>query len=242
MFKSVAKRELLSKVVATSIEDAIRKRQLSPGGRLPTEQQLCAQFGVSRTSVREALRTLSAKGLVTVTKGKGIFVKAPSAEAVTTPMHLYLQLKSEKNYVLDIIHARQIIEPPIAASAALHRTAEDIKRLEKDIKDLELSDSNFKSLATLDMEFHLDIARASQNAIMPLLLDPIHRLMPEIKSHIYATVADAKQSAVVWHGKILEQIIQGNAEGAREAMVQHLKIAEEHSQSMLAAEKTATPR
>jgi DNA-binding FadR family transcriptional regulator len=83
----------------------------------------------------------------------------------------------------------------------------------------------------------LDIAKASQNTIMPMLLDPIHRLMPEIKLSIYKVVGEkvAKESATKWHGKILQEIIAQNPEGARFAMEEHLKRAAEHAEEMLRA-------
>ena len=71
-------------------------------------------------------------------------------------------------------------------------------------------------------------------ALIPLILEPIHRLVPQIKSSVYATVADAKQSAIEWHEKILAAILDRNAEGARSAMTRHLEIAEQHTEQMLA--------
>jgi GntR family transcriptional repressor for pyruvate dehydrogenase complex len=176
---------------------------------------------------------LSARGLLSIAKGKGVFVRAASAETVTDPLHLYLQRAGTKDYVLDVVHARQMIEPPIAAAAASHRTRDDLARLRKDIDDLRAARGEFRELARLDMAFHLDLARASRNAIMPLLLDPIHRLMPEIKSSVYATVADARASAVEWHERVLEKVIKRDAAGARAAMTGHLAIAEKHARRML---------
>jgi len=226
---------LLSKTVAASIEEAIRSKKIIKGNKLPSESELCEQFGVSRTALREALRMLSARDLVTIIKGKGIYVKGPSADAVTRPLHMLLQMKGEHNYVRDVIRARQIIEPAIAAEAAKNRTEEDIDRLKKNMQDLENCGDDHLRLASLDALFHLDIAKASQNTIMPMLLDPIHRLMPEIKLSIYKVVGEkvAKESATVWHGKILQEIIAQNVEGARLAMEQHLLKAAEHAEEML---------
>ncbi len=237
MFTPIAKRGLLSNVVESQIEEAIKKKVLLPGAKLPSESELCNQFKVSRTAVREALRMLSAKGLITIVKGKGMFVQNISAETVTDPIHLYLQLQFERNYVLDVVHARQIIEPPLAASAALHHTAEDAEKLIKDQNDLIANNGDYEQLSALDMQFHLDIAKASENSLIPLILEPIHRLIPQIKSSVYATVADAKQSAVEWHAKILEAILRKDAEGARAAMIRHLEIAEYHTEQMLEKQK-----
>lgn len=233
MFISVGKRSLLSNIVVSQIEKAIRSKALLPGAKLPSELVLCQQFGVSRTAVREALRSLSARGLITIMKGKGIFVQNISAETVTDPIQLYLEMQLQRDYVLDVVHARQIIEPPIAASAALHHTEEDAEKLKKDQYDLVHSDGDYEELSRLDMLFHLDIAKASENSLIPLILEPIHRLTPQIKSSVYATVVDAKQSAVEWHEKILTAILQRDAEGARTAMIRHLEIAEQHTEQML---------
>jgi GntR family transcriptional repressor for pyruvate dehydrogenase complex len=223
--------------VESQIEEAIRTKSLLPGAKLPSEVELCQQFKVSRTAVREALRMLSARGMISIIKGKGMFVQNISAETVTDPIHLYLEMQLERNYVLDVVHARQIIEPPIAASAALHHTEEDAEKLKKDQNDLIESNGDYEELSALDMQFHLDIAKASENSLIPLILEPIHRLTPQIKSSVYATVADAKQSAVEWHDKILSAILCKDAEGARSAMIRHLEIAEQHTEQMLEKQK-----
>jgi GntR family transcriptional repressor for pyruvate dehydrogenase complex len=233
MFKTVGNRSRLSKTVETQIEEAIRTRKLQSGTKLPTEFELCDQFGVSRTVIREALRTLSAKGYISVIKGKGIYVSSLTSESVMTPLQSFLQMHFERSYVLDIIHARQIIEPSMAALAAENHSKEDIAIIKKNIQDLNACQGDFTALAKLDMSFHLDIARASHNPLLPLLLEPIHRLMPNIKVSIYSAVKDAKESAVEWHEKIYEAIASRKPEAARRAMIQHLEIAEKHAEKML---------
>lgn len=232
-FSPVKKQQSLSKHVESEIEAAIRSRRFIPGSKLPSENVLCTQFGVSRTAIREAIRMLNARGMVEVFKGRGVFVSHVSASSVTEPLSLYLELTSERHHVLHVVHARQIIEPPIAASAAQYHTEEDAARLLKDIEDLRTCDGDFAELAALDMRFHLNIARSSENPIIPLILEPIHRLLPQIKSTIYASVDDAKDSALIWHQKIIDRILARDSEGAREAMTNHLIIAEEHARKML---------
>ncbi len=151
MFISVEKRSLLSNIVVSQIEEAIRSKALVPGVKLPSELALCQQFGVSRTAIREALRTLSGRGLLSVIKGKGIFVQNISAETVTDPIHRYLEMQLQRDYVLDVVHARQIIEPPIAASAALHHTIEDAEKLKADQYELVHSEGDYEELSRLDM-------------------------------------------------------------------------------------------
>ncbi len=96
---------------------------------------------------------------------------------------------------------------------------------------------NAAELSKIDTQFHIDISKACGNSLMPLLLEPIHRLIPEIKSSVYATVSEAKDSAIEWHQVILDQIQNGDSDGAQRAMHQHLKIAEEHAERMLNANK-----
>jgi GntR family transcriptional repressor for pyruvate dehydrogenase complex len=104
-----------------------------------------------------------------------------------------------------------------------------------DLELLKTCKPDFTELSRIDTQFHIDIARACGNSLMPLLIEPIHRLIPEIKSSVYATVKEARESAVLWHKRILDGIATGDARTAREAMVQHLRLAEERAERMLKA-------
>ncbi len=182
------------------------------------------------------MRIVGAKGLIRIEKGRGIFVKDLSADTVSGPLHQYLKFKVEHNYALDVIHARQIIEPSIAAFAAVNRNQDDIDKLNDNIFRLINYNGESDGLAKLDMEFHMQIAYASRNQVVPLILEPIHRLMPEIKKSVYATNDHAQESAIEWHSKIAKEIINGDPVGARAMMNQHLAIAEEHIRVMLKAQ------
>jgi GntR family transcriptional repressor for pyruvate dehydrogenase complex len=237
MFRSLGHRTSLSKTVAEKIEEAIRQKKIHPGEKLPSELELCGQFNVSRTVVREALGTLRAKGLLTIMKGKGIYVRTVTGETAADPMQFYLKMHFERSYALDIVHARQVLEPAIVVLAAKNRTKEDLQRLTADLEALRNCDGSYLELANLDTQFHIDVAKASKNSLMPLLIDPIHRLMPDVKSSVYATVGDAKESAIRWHAKILNCIERGDTTSARTAMIRHLKIAEQHTEIMLRSQK-----
>jgi GntR family transcriptional repressor for pyruvate dehydrogenase complex len=232
MFLPVETREPISELIALQIEEAILTRVYLPGSKLPSESELCKQFNVSRTSVREALRTLHAQGLIKITKGIGIFVNDANSKSVVDPLTKYLKLKLDRNYVLDLIHARQIIEPGVAYYASKNRSKEDLKQLDLVLDDLDKCNGDFIDLAKLDMTFHLNLAKASKNSVIPLILDPIQRLIPELSS-VYATVSNAKEIAQKWHRKIFEAVADKSGEKARRAMIQHLKIAEEHAEKML---------
>ena len=236
MFQSVGNKELLSKKVAIAIESAINSQRLLAGEKLPTEFELCEQFGVSRTALREALRMLSAKGLISIEKGRGIFVKKISSDSVTDPMHNYLKLRMGASYVLEVIEARKVIEPEIARVAAQKRSDEDIEIMQKDIEAMQTFDGSPEGLAKYDMDFHLTIAKATRSDLLHLMLKPVFKLMPEIKSMIISDVPEARDSAIIWHKKILNAIIEKDSDQAYEVMKQHLTLAVEHAEKMLRVE------
>lgn len=236
IFTAVGNKELLSKKVASEIEEAIINKKLIAGDKLPTEFELCDQFGVSRTAIREALRTLSAKGLISIQKGKGIFIEGYSSDSIIEPMHRYLQLKGTRNYIFEVIHARRIIEPGLAAHAAINRTEEHIEKLQKDVAEMRKFNGSPEDFAKLDMAFHMDIAVASGNSIMPLILKPIHLLMPDIKAKILSTVPGATESKVGTHPDILEAIINKDGNLAYRLMEEHLEGALKHAETMIRIE------
>lgn len=233
MFISVEERVPLKEIIVKQIEEAILDKKYLPGSKLPTETQLGKQFGVSRTSVREAIQILSARGLVTVEKGRGIFVNKISSDSVIDPLKKLLKLELDKDSVLDLTHARQILEPAIAFEAAKSRTDEDIEILKQDIENLKISNGSFEELAALDVQYHLNLAKATHNIVIPLLIQPIHSLLPRIKPYVYAKVDDSKEAALIWHKKILDSVINQDQHGAYKEMVEHLRIAEVHARSVL---------
>jgi len=234
MFNPLAERISIKEMIAVQIEEAILNKKYLPGSKLPSENELCKMFGVSRTSVREALQILNVQGLVSIEKGRGIFVKNLSSESVSNSILKFFEHRFQGDYFFDLIHARQIIEPGIAYLAALNRTDEDLIKLEKDITDIKNNEDHIKH-GEYDMSFHMHLAYASSNKLLPLLLKPIHRLMPSVKSNIMVNVPDAKEAAVVWHTKIFNNVKNREAEEAKNSMVAHLIIAEKHIELAISA-------
>jgi GntR family transcriptional repressor for pyruvate dehydrogenase complex len=232
VFNSLGDRELLSKQVCSAIEEAIRSKKFVPGAKLPSELELCHLFGVSRTAVREALRMLSAKGLISIYKGKGIYVRGLSPEYVKDSMHNYLEMKTTNNNALEVIQARIIIEPSIAEYAAINRSEEDLAAMLENIEAMKKNNDQAEH-ARLDSDFHLLIAEASGSHIMPLILEPIHRLMPKIKKEIMSVIPGAKEAAITWHKKVIDAISSKDPKAAYFAMKHHLEIAKDQTERML---------
>lgn len=187
-------------------------------------------FAVSRTALREALQILSSRGLISIKKGSGIYVEDYCPTNVIKPMRLYLELNLDKAYLKYIIEVRKLLEPQIVRLAAIRRTDGDIAKMHKILDNLNKCPSNdFKKEGMLDRDFHLVLARASGNPMVPMILDPIFQLMPKIKLLIYCKITEAKISAEEYHLKIFNSIKDKNPEEAARAMEEHLQIAEEHA-------------
>lgn len=234
IFGKIGKPLTLSQEIAVKIEDAIRQKKLAAGQKLPSEKELGSMFAVSRTALREALQMLSARGLINVRKGDGVYVNNFSFSHASKPMSLYLELQFDKDYVLHLVHVRQMIEPSLARFAAQNRTAEDLQHFTHNLEQFLLEGQSAEQIAQLDIEFHMNIAKASKNPLFPLILEPLYSMLPKIKTlivnHVHQTKSD---NAVTYHQKIFELIRDQDEQGVFQAMADHLKVAEKDSLKLI---------
>lgn len=238
IFTSIGSPLTLGQEIVKTIEKNILNKRLLPGQKLPTEKELCEKFAVSRTALREAMQMLSAKGLVTIRKGSGIYVNDFTELDASKNMSLFLELNFNENYVLHLVHVRQILEPENARLAARNRSVEDLEILEKNI--LEFSDNSISAgrHAQLDLEFHQKIADASGNPVISLIMTPLFNLMPKIKAMIVDVVMHNQiQNAMNYHKNIFERIHAQDEEGAFKAMKAHLDIAKKDTHVLIKALK-----
>lgn len=230
LFGKIGKNLTLSEEIELKIEDSIRQKKLAPGQKLPSEKELGAMFGVSRTAVREALRMLSARGLLNVRKGDGVYVNSFSSSLASKPMSLYLELQFDSDSILHLVHLRQLIEPNIARLAAQKRTREDLAGFQMNLAAFSDRTQDADQLAQLDVEFHSLIALSCHNPLIPLIMGPLFSMLPRVKAlivnHLQKTHSD---NAPNYHKKIFDMIQLQDAEGAFSAMQEHLKIAERDS-------------
>jgi len=225
-FAKIQRPSTLSQVIVENVEQYIRDGKLVPGQKLPTEQELCEMFSVSRTAVREALRMLSARGLITIRKRRGMFVSDMSASHAASTMGLFLELKFDKDYILHVFNVRRAIEPEVCRWAAQHRTAEDIAVLRKNLEKMEECDPEDRDIeSVLDQEFHSTVTAASKNPIAPVVLEPIFALMPKIRTMVYGNIADCKSSALDYHREIFDAIDRQDDERACILMRDHITRA-----------------
>ena len=223
LFKTVQREPTLSNRVADQLETLIVHSQLRPGDRLPPERELAQQFGVSRTVIREAVRALSAKGLLEVRSGSGTIVRSPTAETVAQSMNLFLRA-GQANLDYGKIHeVRYLLEVEIAGLAAERRTTEDMAKMEKILHEAaeNLDHENRDHFAKTDIAFHAALAQATHNELFSLILDSMADIMLEIRLSGF-DVPGTPARALTHHQAILEQVQAGKPDEARQAMREHM--------------------
>jgi GntR family transcriptional regulator, transcriptional repressor for pyruvate dehydrogenase complex len=223
MFPRVAREPRLSDKVAELLLETILSRGLQPGDRLPSERELGEQFGVSRTVIREAVRALAAKGMIDVRTGSGLRVAAVDASAVSESIGLYLRGGS-LDYA-KVHEVRKLLEIEIAGLAAVRASPDHIERLGRNCDEMEQALTVDVELASrLDLEFHREVARATDNELYLLLLDSVGEALLEIRRANLQSGAGPE--TIRSHRRIFKQIAAHDREGARRAMEKHLAHVE----------------
>lgn len=228
IFKNIGNKLTLSQRIERTLEDAIREKKLSVGSKLPTEREMCESFGVSRTALREALRRLSARGLITIQKGSGMYVSEIKIEDAIDTLNLYYDLKFDKNLLAQIIEVRSIFEPEIARLAALNRTRKDLDELSRILAEFVASDPDNTQLeADLENRFHLAISKATLNPIVQMTMEPIYSLLPRMRNYIYGNIDGEKNFTMKSLRTLLDAIRKQDGEQAQLVMKDHLERTRE---------------
>lgn len=223
IFQNIGNKLTLSQRIERTLENAIREKKLTVGSKLPTEREMCESFGVSRTALREALRRLSARGLVTIQKGSGMYVSEINIEDAIDTLNLYYDLKFDKNLLSQIIEVRYIFEPEIAKLAAMNRTKKDLDILSRNLVEFEkCNPDNTQLEADLDNNFHLAITKATLNPIVQITMEPIFSLLPRMRNYIYGNIEGEKPHTIKFHKDLLEAVRKQDGELAYSIMIEHL--------------------
>ena len=221
-FTAVRKRRVFEDV-ARQIQRLIVDGTLKPGELLPPERQLAEQFGVSRNSVRDAIRTLELSGLVVARHGEGNVVADVAPETLVAPLTTLLLRK--RKAVAELIDVRKILEPALAARAAVHATAEQIAHLEDVLRRQAEKTARGESTVEEDTEFHYTIAVAAGNGVVRRLLDVLMDLLRETRGRSLQ-VEGRLQRSLSGHRRVLQAIARRDPEEAERAVRQHLEEIE----------------
>lgn len=226
MFKTVTRDSTLVERANEQIETLIISGAIRPGDRLPPERELGEMLGVSRTVVREAVRSLAAKGLVEVRTGSGTYVRKIGPDIMTASFDLLLRAGSVKSE--EVHEVRSLLEVKIAELAALRARPADIQAMEETIELLKNRSINPHEYATADVAFHRHLAVATRNHLLLALVQSLQGVMFAVRLRAASTLGDApRENAILYHSQILECVKAGDSNGACAAMLEHLAYARE---------------
>jgi GntR family transcriptional regulator, transcriptional repressor for pyruvate dehydrogenase complex len=224
MLKAIKKTRLYEEMVG-QLHQLIDDGKLKAGDRLPSERELAETFRVSRSSVREAIKTLENEGMVISRPGSGTFITAVNVEAIIPP--LASLLSRGKDALVDLFEMRCLVEPSIAALAAERATPADILRLKEICSEQEQQINRDTSAVDSDAAFHLTIGRATHNAALQRLVASIVEILKPIREKSLQTPGRAHKS-LASHREILVAIERHDPELARQAMQRHIQAVEQN--------------
>jgi len=217
--------------VSDQVRGLIAESHLRAGDRLPSERAMADQFGVSRSSIREGIKLLAAQGLVEIRTGDGIYVTDDLENSVLQPLTWAIGMMDVAYDVF--FEARMILEPALAALAAIRATEKDMEKMQVTINHLEESLGNAESVVKADMDFHLVIANSIRNQILCEFIVGLQRLLRPFLAKKPLDL-EGQKLALNEHIKIFEAIKNGDANAARIAMRKSIAKDYDTQQLMLA--------
>jgi DNA-binding FadR family transcriptional regulator len=211
--------------VAEQLRTLVVAGTLQPGARLPNEEVLAREYGVSRATLREALRSLAAQDLIRTSKGAGggSYVTSPSVEGVSSFVHSSLALMADANHVSleNLLEARELIEVPAARIAAGRRRDDELERLRETIPDEPLRMGPEKQFV-YNQDFHSLVIECCGNALLVIASQPIFGVLQrnlartKLGERFHRAINDQ-------HRSIAAAIEAGDADAAGGEMLAHLE-------------------
>lgn len=209
----------LGRQVADILADKIIAGEFREESLLPSERELCQTLGVSRTVVREAVKSLESRGLVRVEHGRGSVVQAPHYGPLSDALKMLLRRR--KHLVADLLELRKVLEIYMVMRAAERRTESNLAAMERYLEKMSESPDEPEGYINADLEFHMEIARATQNPVLLVLLEPVSELSRESRARSFSGPRMVKLRARQ-HREILNCIRIKDVAGAEAAMRKHL--------------------
>jgi len=220
--------ERLYERIVEQIETAIVAGDLKVGEKLPPERELAAQFAVSRTAVREAVKILREKGFIEIHPGRGTFVTNKAPNSMRQSFDSLIKFGPNDGSA-NLVEVREILEPEIAALAATRMTDEFIADMQEAVETMDAA-PDMDVYVEADLDFHLALAEATQNPIIPALMDSIIDLLREQRKRI-GLAEGGPVRGQHHHKAILDAVKRKDPEAARQAMRRHLTQVAEDSGS-----------
>lgn len=226
----------ISDQIASQLEVMIAEGTLQPGERLPAERALSERMGVSRPSLREAIKKLSSKGLLMSRQGGGTFVMKSIDQGMTDPLINLMQHHPESRF--DVLEVRHALDGLAAYYAAIRATDQDRYTIQKNYEkmiNLHHTSHNPMDEALADADFHLSITEASHNIVLLHVMRGLFAVLRKSIQHnldkLY-TIPKVFDPLSAQHEALMSAVVQGEPEAARIAAQEHMVFVEESLQSI----------
>lgn len=212
----------ISATIVEQIRALIHQGQLSPGDRLPSERELCTSFGVSRVTIRDALRVLESSGLIEIRVGAhgGAYVTAPTTSNISAGLTDMLAMSSLSG--AEITEARIIFELGIIELVCQRATEDDFEALEEICKKSQISLESGSYSIELSAEFHVRLAKSTHNRTLDLIVESFQGPLRYSLFEAQHAAPSMGNPGVSEHYELLEALRKRDAVGAREILFKHL--------------------
>jgi GntR family transcriptional repressor for pyruvate dehydrogenase complex len=232
-FSPLQKQQTVAEAIAAEILNLLRQKELKPGDKLPPERELAEMLGVSRPSLREALRALSIMKVVEVRQGDGTYVSALNPEELVE--HLEFVFLLDDSTMLQLFEARKIVEAGNVALAALRISAEELDALRDCLAQSEQSVDDPERFMQADIELHEIITRAAGNPLLERFMASIG-ILSRASRRKTTQLAGVTRQTVADHRQIVAALAAGDGPAASAAMLKHLENVEQRYRELLSAE------
>jgi GntR family transcriptional regulator, transcriptional repressor for pyruvate dehydrogenase complex len=210
--------------VTRAIVEHIQDNDLKPGDMLPAEMTLARQLGVSRPLIREAIRSLTALGVLTTANGKGTTICPVGSYGLTTLLEWAVTVQGVST--LGVLQIREGLEVEAASLAAENRTDAEAAELDRLLAEMRAALANPDRYAALDLQFHLAIARSAHNGLLTAFTDALrHVAVQSMTAGGKIAAADEWAQIQRYHEDLVVAITARDVAGARNAMLEHFRSA-----------------
>src|SRR5215510_11220738 len=201
----------------------ISEGTLAPGHRLPAERELAEMFGVARSSLRQALKVLEIMGVISQRVGDGTYLNTAALAILAEPMEFLILLDGLSFH--ELMEARLIVEPELAARAAARATPEEIAELQQTLTEMEENRHDHARFTQCDLLFHQTIFRLAGNRVCSLMFTVVHQSLERL-IHLTSQLVEPEHTLQL-HRRIFVAIRRRDADDARRRMKEHLEDAKE---------------
>ena len=213
------KRSAAAQEAVRQIQELVRRRELGPGEKLPPERLLARELGVSRSTLREAIRALVAMNILVSRHGDGTYVSSLDPELLAEPFHFALSMSDES--LLHLFEVRKLVETACAALAAERIGDDELDQLERILLDSEARLEDPEELLDRDVELHTTIVRATRNPVLVQLMSGVGSLALASRRRT-VVLPGVTRTSLADHRKIVAALHARAPAAAAEAMSSHL--------------------